>query len=219
MAFRRQNTVSIFDINSRAATLALGLILFAAINIAYPAAQAQTITVLHNFTGGADGANPSAGLTMDAAGNLYGTASYGGYTGGYCSSGCGTVFKLTHQGAGWTFTPLYAFKGDSGLNNDAANPAARVVFGPEGNLYGTTVTGGGGRCNSFGGYGCGTAFKLSPPTTVCKAVFCTWTDTVLYSAAHDNGEEPVGDVVFDSAVTCTARWLSAASMRAAMSSS
>ncbi len=162
-------------------------------------AQAQTLTVLHNFTGGADGASPYAGLTIDAAGNLYGTANSGGYTGGYCGSGCGTVFKLTHHGSGWTFTPLYAFKGDSGLNNDPANPGARVVFGPDGNLYGTTVTGGGGRCNSFGGYGCGAVFKLSPPATVCKAAFCPWTDTVLYSAAHDNGEEPRGDVVFDSA--------------------
>jgi hypothetical protein len=39
---------------------------------------AQTITVLHNFTGGADGAFPYAGLTWDRAGNFYGTASAGG---------------------------------------------------------------------------------------------------------------------------------------------
>ena len=37
-------------------------------------AKAQTFTVLHNFTGGLDGANPYTGLTMDRAGNLYGTA-------------------------------------------------------------------------------------------------------------------------------------------------
>jgi uncharacterized repeat protein (TIGR03803 family) len=49
-------------------------------------------TVLHNFTGGADGALPVAGLLRDAAGNLYGTA----YFGGDCSvdGGCGVVFKI-----------------------------------------------------------------------------------------------------------------------------
>ena len=71
--------------------------------IALPSAQAQTFTVLHNFTGGADGARPYAGLTKDAAGNFYGTALSGGITSGsICNpQGCGTVFKLAHQGAGW----------------------------------------------------------------------------------------------------------------------
>lgn len=101
--------------------------------------------MLYNFTGGADGGFPAAGLTMDAAGNLYGTTSEGGYTGGpYASDGgCGTVFKLTHRGSGWTFAPLYAFKGDSGYN-DGAIPIAGVTIGPDGNLFSTTEAGGGG---------------------------------------------------------------------------
>jgi uncharacterized repeat protein (TIGR03803 family) len=49
-------------------------------------------TVLHSFTGGADGAAPIAGLVMDAGGALYGTALGGGDQG--CVSGCGTVFKI-----------------------------------------------------------------------------------------------------------------------------
>ena len=163
-------------------------------------APAQTYRVLYNFTGGGDGANPYAGLTMDAAGNLYGTAAVGGYTGGYCAqdSGCGTVFKLSHHGSGWTFTPLYAFQGDSGLNNDAASPIARVIFGPDGSLYGTTEAGGGGSCSYFHD-GCGAVFKLSPPPTVCKTALCPWSETVIYSVASNNGEEALGDVVFDSA--------------------
>jgi len=44
-------------------------------------AQAQSFTVLHSFTGGADGASPAAGLTLDKAGNLYGTASAGVWAG------------------------------------------------------------------------------------------------------------------------------------------
>jgi uncharacterized repeat protein (TIGR03803 family) len=50
-------------------------------------------TVLHSFTGGADGAWPYAGLVRDKAGNLYGTTAGGGT--GSCDAGCGTVFKLT----------------------------------------------------------------------------------------------------------------------------
>jgi uncharacterized repeat protein (TIGR03803 family) len=51
------------------------------------------LTTLYSFTGGTDGAYPYAGLTLDKAGNLYGTAILGGIT--KCESGCGVVFKLT----------------------------------------------------------------------------------------------------------------------------
>ena len=54
-------------------------------------------TVLYTFTGGADGANPYAGLVLDAQGNIYGTTPHGGS--GTCLygtiDGCGVVFKLT----------------------------------------------------------------------------------------------------------------------------
>jgi uncharacterized repeat protein (TIGR03803 family) len=52
-------------------------------------------TVLYNFSGGTDGATPEAGLVMDAAGNLYGTAAYGGTVNSNCPVGCGVVFKIT----------------------------------------------------------------------------------------------------------------------------
>ena len=74
---------------TRIATSISTLLLIALIAAAHPA-TAQTFTVLHSFTGGADGSNPAAGLAMDAAGNLYGTASTGG-------NGYGTVYKLTHR--------------------------------------------------------------------------------------------------------------------------
>jgi uncharacterized repeat protein (TIGR03803 family) len=156
--------------------------------VAASQAQAQTFTALHNFTGGADGAAPTAGLTMDAAGNLYGTASGGGYQGSYCSGtyGCGTVFRLKHEASGWILTPLYTFTGP-----DGASPQARVIIGPDGNLYGTT---------SYGGAaGKGAVFKLSPPPSACKSALCPWTETVLYSfQGSSDGEFPqYGDVVFD----------------------
>ncbi len=95
-------------------------------------AQAQTFTVIHAFTGGLDGGYPVAGLTMDRAGNLYGTTC--GRLCGLEDVNPGTVFKLSKKGPSWVFTPLYAFRGGS----DGANPYARVVFGPDGSLYGTT---------------------------------------------------------------------------------
>ena len=120
-------------------------------------AQAQTYTVLHSFTGGQDGANPWAGLSMDRAGNLYGTTFFGGYNQGYCDpGGCGAIFKLARKGPGWVFSPLYSFQG----NNDGANPQARVSIGPNSVLYGTTFAGG-----SWNG---GTVFSLRPPAAACK---------------------------------------------------
>ena len=103
-------------------------------------AQAQTFSVLHSFTG-LDGEHPYAGVTLDRAENLYGT-TYGGGT------GAGMVYKLTHQGSGWTFNSLSSFAGGG------ANPYAGVVFGPNGTLYGTTSEGG-----LHGGNG--TVFNLS----------------------------------------------------------
>jgi uncharacterized repeat protein (TIGR03803 family) len=52
-------------------------------------------TVLHSFTGGRDGFGPEAGLVMDATGNLYGTANFGGTVNRECAGGCGVVFKIT----------------------------------------------------------------------------------------------------------------------------
>ncbi len=78
--------------SSRTALLALILV---SLTIAIvPVSTAQTFTVLHNFTGGADGGLPYAGLVMDQAGNLYGTTTIGGGTN--CGGdGCGVVFKMS----------------------------------------------------------------------------------------------------------------------------
>jgi uncharacterized repeat protein (TIGR03803 family) len=74
-----------------------------------PAAQAQTFNVLHNFTGGQDGGHPYAGVTRDAAGNLYGTAKFGGDLTCDAPHGCGTVYQLKHKGSGFVSNPLYSF--------------------------------------------------------------------------------------------------------------
>jgi uncharacterized repeat protein (TIGR03803 family) len=148
--------------------------------------QAQTFTVIHDFTGEGDGAGPTAGVTVDTAGNLYGTTQNGG------TDGFGIVYRLKHLGSGWQLTPLYSFQGGS----DGAVPNASVEFGPDGSLYGTTYEGGGTNCNHTG---CGTAFNLKPPLTVCKTALCPWNETVLYrfSGGNDGANPDAGDLIFD----------------------
>ena len=144
---------------------------------------AQTFQVIHTFTGGTDGADPTVGLTVDRGGNLYGT-TYSGGTGGD-----GTVFRLKNPGSGWIFQSLYSFSGP-----DGANPDGRVIFGPDGALYGSTKYGG----NSCSSSTCGTVFKLTPSASFCRSVSCPWSETVLYEfAGGRTGQWPTGDLVFD----------------------
>jgi uncharacterized repeat protein (TIGR03803 family) len=84
-------------------------------------------TVLWEFQGYPDGAQPAAGVIMDAEGNFYGTTSGGG---GFHA---GTVFKISKNGFE---TVLYSFYGGS----DGGNPVAPLVLGANGNLYGTAST-------------------------------------------------------------------------------
>ncbi len=163
-------------------------------------ALAQTFQVLHYFTGGLDGAHPYTGLTMDRAGNLYGTAEYGGSQANDCHivGGCGTVFEMVHQGAGFIFRPLYQFQGFP--SGDGANPLSRVIVGPDGALYGTTAYGGenGAGCGDEEP-GCGTVFKLTPPPTFCKSFTCNWEETQIQNFTGSDGAEPSGELAFDSA--------------------
>jgi hypothetical protein len=145
-------------------------------------------TVLYAFTGGADGANPAAGLVFDSQGNLYGTTSAGGHvTSGCNNSGCGTVFEISPSSSGfWTETTLYSFKG----GNDGWYSEAPVTFDAAGNLYGTTSTGGPGKsCAS--GNGCGEVFKLTPNGTG------GWTYSIVhfFSDGKDGGRPYAGVVV------------------------
>lgn len=157
-------------------------------------AGAQTFTVIHNFTGGSDGAEPISGLTIGRDGNLYGTTNEGGQgTCGPQNAGCGTVFELKRVGSAWNLIPIYRFLGEP----DGGGPYGRVVVGPDGSLYGTTVAGGSNNCLS----GCGTVYSVKPPATIaCKTALCLWHETVLYSfQGGSDAYYPTGDVAFDSA--------------------
>jgi hypothetical protein len=131
MPSQEQWTGPLFGINLplEVATPVLVLV-FATMSIAVPSAQAQTFTVLHTFTGGLDGANPHNGLTMDHAGNLYGTTRGAGSGSNHPY---GSVFKLTPSNGG-TFTTLYSFETNQGIIGNLAMVAA-------GSLYGTVYSG------------------------------------------------------------------------------
>ncbi len=150
------------------------------------------LTTLYSFCPAgfpcADGADPFAGLVQATDGNFYGTTFFGG-TGGACSTGCGTIFAIT---AGGTLTTVHSFD-----ITDGSGPDAPLVQATDGNLYGTTPSG--------GAYGPGTVFRLVPPV---------FTTTVLTSAPNpsnlgqpvtmtatvtaQNGSTPTGTVVFKS---------------------
>lgn len=154
-----------------------------------PVAQAQNFQVIYNFTGGADGAYPSTGLTIDGVGNIYGTA-FGGGTKGY-----GTIFNLDNDGSGWALAPVYSFQAGS----DGAGPIGAVAIGPDGSVYGSTSAGGGGPCLSENGYrGCGTVYSLRPPQRAPHTAVYNWSSTILHRFSINDGSYPQGPLTFDS---------------------
>jgi uncharacterized repeat protein (TIGR03803 family) len=166
-----------------------------------------TESVLYVFQGNTkgDGANPSGGLVIDSAGNLYGVTASGGT--GNCVLlgnvvGCGTVYELSppaQKGGAWTETILYSIP----TAKQGYLPNGNLVFDSAGNLYGATTFGGtkGTTCDNFYGGQCGVIFELSPP----KQKGGQWTEKLLYQFAgveagknFGDGAEPNGGLVLDS---------------------
>jgi uncharacterized repeat protein (TIGR03803 family) len=139
-----------------------------------------TETVIYNFQADKDGAGPMAGLVMDQAGNLYGTTLGGG------AFLDGTAFQLTPPAApdgAWTETVIHTFSGSP----DGEYPVAPMIFDSAGNLYGTTVFGGGQSS-------LGTVFQLMPPAAPGGA----WTETVLYRfTGRNDGLDPEAGLIMD----------------------
>jgi uncharacterized repeat protein (TIGR03803 family) len=119
-------------------------------------------SILHRFHGApTDGAGPGGRVTLDSAGDVYGTTAVGGDSSKcnpvFLPSGCGTVFKLSSKGVQ---TILYSFTGYL----DGAWPQANLIRDSAGNLYGTTMLAGANNDS-------GVIFKLSPSNV----------ETVLYA--------------------------------------
>jgi uncharacterized repeat protein (TIGR03803 family) len=120
-----------------------------------------------------DGADPSAALIQDQAGNLYGVADEG-------PGGAGIVYKLSPEGKQ---TILFAFQGCLFCHRPRV-PQGALFMDKAGNLYGTTVFGGKGKCQS----GCGTIYRLDPAGKL----------HVLYEfSGGADGSVPVGPLVPD----------------------
>jgi uncharacterized repeat protein (TIGR03803 family) len=116
------------------------------------------LTTLHSF-GGADGSQPLAGLAAGSDGNFYGTTNLGG------SHNAGSVFKVTTSGQ---FTTLHSFCSKAACA-DGQSSYAGLIQATDGNLYGTTLSG--------GSHGHGTVFKVTE-----GGIFST-----LYSFCSQNG--------------------------------
>lgn len=138
-----------------------------------------TEQVLYSFSGHNEGAQPASILTIDRSGVLYGTTAKGPQGAG---NGCGTVFLVTPPavaGGAWQEKTLYFFQGGS----DGCASVGGVVFGRDGNLYGTTIAG--GETNQ------GTLYSLTPPTNAGGK----WTHTVLHSFSYADGTAPETSLV------------------------
>jgi uncharacterized repeat protein (TIGR03803 family) len=140
--------------------------------VVYKVTPSGQETLLHSFTGGADGANPAAGVIADSAGNLYGTTLYGGAA--PANKGSGVVYKLNPSGQE---TVLYTFSGGA----DGKWPFAGVIRDSTGNLYGTTSEGG-----ADDG---GVVYELD----------LSGQETVLYSFTGASGSGPNAGVIRDAA--------------------
>jgi uncharacterized repeat protein (TIGR03803 family) len=163
------------------------LLIAGALSVAPMAASGPTFQTLVILNGVDNGGQPWSAPISDQAGNLYGTTSEGGN--GPCSVGewtlgCGTVYKLSPpvDGAPWTQTLLYQFQGSA----DGTYPVGGLLLDATGNLYGTTENGGADSC--------GTAFKLTPPTSGSGP----WSKDILYSfACGSHGAYPESSLIFD----------------------
>jgi len=143
---------------------------------ATPGASGWTYKVIYTFKNGQDGLVPLGNLIADKSGNIYGVTGSGG------SFSEGTVYELSPGAGGkWTYTQLYSF-GDQAT--DGSGPDAGLIMDSEGNLYGTTVSGG---ANFFDG----TVYELSPGSNGL------WNETTLHSFSGPDGYGPEAELIMD----------------------
>jgi len=155
-----------------------------------------TESVLHIFKSDKNGAEPSASLIFDAAGNLYGTTSGGGDYGPYeCAPlGCGVVFQFTPNLDGtWKEKVLHTFTDgkDGGTGDGFEALLAPLIFDQAGNLYGTTPSGGTTGCWVY--QTCGVVFELTPQANG------RWKEKVLHTFHGKDGGMPYAGLIFDGA--------------------
>jgi uncharacterized repeat protein (TIGR03803 family) len=148
-----------------------------------PGLGGWTETVLYSFPAsiaGPDGDSPAGGVVMDREGRLYGNTLVGG------ALGDGAVYELSPSGGGYDEKVIYSFNVYDGLQ-----PISGLTMDRNGNLYGTTSSGGDMSVCYY--VGCGIVFELA------KDSEGNWNEKVLHEMTGSDGSYTVGPVVFDSA--------------------
>lgn len=144
----------------------------------------NVFTVLHSFRGGSDGFFPSAPVTLDRRGDVFGTTQDGGGGGdtNTCPLFCGSVFRIDHKTG-----LLKILHGFTDLA-DGGHPLSGLIPGPDGLYYGMTFDGGA----ACGVAGCGTVFKIDPVTGALTTLHA-------FTGGANDGAFPLGNLVFDKA--------------------
>jgi len=152
--------------------------------VSFSGAQTPSFKVLHSFSGGTDGADPTTTLVLGTAGQFYGT-TYGGGSSGCSSNGCGTAFELLEKNGHWVERVLLDF---STTNNFFPSPVGSLVADAKGNVYGTDAYTGDPTCN------CGAVFQLTMTGGV-------WSQNILHNflGGTSDGTYPGSGLVQDSA--------------------
>jgi uncharacterized repeat protein (TIGR03803 family) len=131
------------------------------------------LQIISNFTQQQGGSYPANGVTLDSAGNLYGTTANGG------DNSAGFAFKLTHF-TDWLLDPLFSFFG-----GDSGGLPSGLIVGPNGSLYGG-AQGGIQNCGGDGSQYCGLVFNLRPQSSACLTALCSWTENVPYRFSSES---------------------------------
>ncbi len=140
------------------------------------------LQIIHDFTPQEGGGGPGPiGVTIDRAGNLYGTTYAGG------DYGAGLVFKLNNWPS-WFLERLYSFWPQYRGKYDGFFPSPEVIVGPNGDLFGG-AEGGLPNCDEYLRY-CGMVFELTAPPTACRTARCSWREAVPY--AFEGGTDAWG---------------------------
>ncbi len=136
---------------------------------------AQTFEAIYNFSDGNDSGFPQNGVTIDSAGNLWGTTAQ-------------TVFQISHRG----FSTIYRFP------NDPSGPQD-VLLDPSGRIWSSTYYGGDLNCDSFG---CGTLFNLRPHPAVSPNTNQYWNEVtvhIFHGSVQGDGSVPNPGLIMDGA--------------------
>jgi uncharacterized repeat protein (TIGR03803 family) len=141
-----------------------------------PTGKNWKLTILHSFTGGADGGGPLGRLVADKDGSIYGTGVIS------VDTGVGVIYRLASSGHTWKETVLHHFAGGA----SGRYPSSGVVFDSDGSLYGVLYEANGGSDDY------GAIYKLTNSGG-------QWNYGIAFNFDGTDGYSPGGDLTVDAA--------------------